>query len=138
MTDISRRDFLKLTRDGLLTLAGLLGLGGVIRFFSYQTDPPPPTEINLGPSSNYLPGSRTLLANAPAVLINTDGSFTAISLVCTHLGCTLESKNEGFECPCHGSRFDTQGKVKRGPASQPLRKLQVEELLDGNLLLHIS
>ena len=45
---ISRRDFLKLTLDSLLVFGGLLGLGGLIRFLSYKTEPPQQTEFDLG------------------------------------------------------------------------------------------
>lgn len=38
MTDLSRRDFLKLSRNGFLYLSGALALGGLLRFFSYESD----------------------------------------------------------------------------------------------------
>ena len=126
MSEISRRDFLKLASIAILTASGLLGLEGLFRFLEYQTEPPPPTEFDLGPASNYPTGSRTLLPDIPALLLHTQSGFSAISLVCTHLGCTVESKPEGFACPCHGSRFDSQGNVTRGPANQPLPDLRVE------------
>jgi cytochrome b6-f complex iron-sulfur subunit len=132
---LSRRDFLKLTRRVLLTASGLLGLGGLIRFLSYQSQPPVPTEFDLGLESNYAPGSRTLLPDVPAILIRGDKGFTAISLVCTHLGCTVENKPDGFACPCHGSRFDLQGKPIQGPANKSLNELRLEITPDGKILL---
>jgi cytochrome b6-f complex iron-sulfur subunit len=132
---ISRRDFLKLSRTALLTASGLLGLGGLLRFLSYQSQPPVSTEFVLGPASDYAPGSHTVLPDVPAVLIRDAMGFTALSLVCTHLGCTVERQADGFACPCHGSRFDLQGKVKRGPASKPLLSLRVENGPDGKLHL---
>jgi cytochrome b6-f complex iron-sulfur subunit len=134
-TDLSRRDFLKLTRTVLLSASGLLGLGGLIRFLSYSTQPAAPTEFGLGLASDYAPGSRTVLPDVPALLVHGENGFTALSLVCTHLGCTVESLPEGFACPCHGSRFDLEGKVKRGPASKPLVALRVEIGTDGKLRL---
>lgn len=43
---------------------------------------------------------------------------------CTHLGCVLrENRAEGsWDCPCHGSRFDADGKVIQGPAVRDLSK----------------
>jgi ubiquinol-cytochrome c reductase iron-sulfur subunit len=38
---------------------------------------------------------------------------------CTHLGCipTGESGEfDGWACPCHGSQFDTAGRIRKGPA----------------------
>ena len=132
---LSRRDFLKLARNLLLTASGLLGLGGLARFLSYPSQPPAPTEFDLGPASNYAAGSRTVLPQVPALLVRGDTEFTALSLTCTHLGCTVESQSDGFACPCHGSRFDLQGKVRRGPASRPLASLRVETMPDGTLKL---
>ena len=132
---LSRRDFLKLTRTALLTASGVLGLGGLLRFLSYQTEPPAPTEFDLGLAANYAPSSRTILPDVPAVLIRSDQGYTALSLVCPHLGCTVESKPDGFACPCHGSRFDLQGKVTRGPAGKPLVVLRVATTPDGKLHL---
>jgi cytochrome b6-f complex iron-sulfur subunit len=46
----------------------------------------------------------------------------AIRPICTHLGCTVEwqSTQNRFVCPCHGSQYDAQGRVVRGPARRSL------------------
>ena len=133
---ISRRDFLKLTLDSLLAFGGLLGLGGLVRFLSYKTEPPQPTEFALGLAENYRPGSSTTFPEVPAVLIHNDSGFTAFSLVCTHLGCTVEVQFDEFACPCHGSRFNSKGYPVKGPATVPLKTLRVEQTTDGRLILH--
>ena len=71
----SRRDFLKLFTNFLFGLGGLLGLGGLVRFFSYQPDPGPPTEFDLGDANNFPPGSRTILPDIPAVIYKIQGSM---------------------------------------------------------------
>jgi hypothetical protein len=48
MSDISRRDFLKLARDGFLYLSGALTLGGLLRFLDFDPNPAPRTEFDLG------------------------------------------------------------------------------------------
>lgn len=133
MKPISRRDFLKVSTNSLLAAAGLLGLGGLIRFLSYKADPAPQTEFDIGPSSDYPIHKRIVLNYIPAIVIHDDKGIRAVSLVCSHLGCTVEERNFGFECPCHSSRYDPIGTVLKGPAKANLRKLRVEEAEDGNL-----
>ena len=36
--------------------------------------------------------------------------------LCTHLGCVPTRDNEGWLCPCHGSRYDNSGRILHGPA----------------------
>ena len=46
-----------------------------------------------------------------------------VSGVCTHLGCVPlghEGQYEGWKCPCHGSVYDTSGRIRQGPAPQNL------------------
>lgn len=42
-------------------------------------------------------------------------TFVALSTVCTHQGCETAIQSNAFVCPCHGSRFDGDGKVTRQP-----------------------
>ena len=137
-SSLSRRDFLKLASSAVLTAAGLLGLDGLFRFLNTQTGPVATTDFDLGPASTYMVGSRTLRPEVPALVFCTSSGFTALSLVCTHLGCTVESKPEGFACPCHGSRFDPQGKVTRGPAQKPLNSLRTGITSDGKLHVYTN
>ena len=138
MSELSRRDFLKMARDGFLYLSGALALGGLLRFLDFQPDPVPPTIFELGPAASYPLGSRTVIPNVPAMLIHTESGFSALSLVCTHLGCTVHAKEDGFACPCHGSLYARDGSLQRGPAAQPLAVLRIEISSNGNLILHTT
>jgi len=133
MKQTTRRDFLKLSTNTLLAIAGAMGLGGLVKFLSYQFDEAPQTEFDIGHKYDYPYNSRTVLAYIPAVIIHDKNGYQALSLTCSHLGCTTEPRNFGFECPCHGSRFDPTGKTLKGPAVSSLKQLQVEETEDGNL-----
>lgn len=133
MKKLSRRDFLKLSTNSLLAVSGILGIGGLIRYLGYQFDPTPPTEFDIGPATRYPKKSRTIVTHIPAIVIHDDNGIRAISLTCSHLGCAVEERNFGFECPCHSSRYDLDGVVLKGPATKNLRKLRVEKVEDGTL-----
>jgi Rieske Fe-S protein len=51
-----------------------------------------------------------------------DGGFLALSITCSHLGCTVlwEDDKKQFICPCHSSAFDRTGNVINSPAPRPL------------------
>ncbi|MGV4886522.1 FAD-dependent oxidoreductase [Streptomyces viridosporus] len=62
-----------------------------------------------------------------AVYRDEDGALHAVSARCTHLGCLVDfnSAERAWECPCHGSRFDIDGKVVQGPATKPLERRHI-------------
>ena len=134
----NRRDFLKLITNALFSLGGLLGLGGLFRFFSFQPDPGPPTEFDLGPKYEFPRGHQVIRLDIPAAIQHTGEGIIAISLVCTHLGCTVEGNEdgEGFTCPCHGSRYSKSGVVLEGPATKKLARYRIEEQEDNMLRLY--
>lgn len=63
-----------------------------------------------------------------AVYRDYDNSLQAFSAVCPHLGCIVKwnPDEKTFDCPCHGSRFATDGTVTNGPAENDLHKIQVK------------
>jgi cytochrome b6-f complex iron-sulfur subunit len=136
MHNPTRRDFLKVAITALLGGAGLTALGELVQFLNFQASQPRTTTFDVGEASQYPAGSRTVLPQVPALLISDASGFKAISLVCTHLGCTVEQADGGFKCPCHGSRYDANGQVQRGPAREALRRLHIETRPDGHLILH--
>ena len=51
----------------------------------------------------------------------TVGVFKGFSSTCTHKGCTVNKVADGtIDCPCHGSKFNLDGTVAKGPATAPL------------------
>ena len=64
----------------------------------------------------------------PAIVLRDKEGVTALSLVCTHQGCTVqwrEGKQE-FYCPCHDGLFDRNGDVLGGPPPMPLEQFQAK------------
>jgi cytochrome b6-f complex iron-sulfur subunit len=68
------------------------------------------------------------------IVIKTSSGFEALSLTCTHAGCTVSfiSISRGFACPCHGGTFDANGNVTGGPPPSNLTKYTVTQ--SGNIL----
>ena len=63
----------------------------------------------------------------------TEKDVAAISLVCTHLGCTVNRVETGFLCPCHGSQYDSDGIVVGGPAPKTLPWLEIKVVPGGQI-----
>jgi cytochrome b6-f complex iron-sulfur subunit len=135
---ISRRDFLSLAWKSILALSGLLGLGGLARFFAFQPQQDPPSQFDLGPEAAFSKSSPVEVAEAEALIWYTPDGYRALSLVCPHLGCKVERRTDGFTCPCHGSSFTSEGALKHGPADRPLRSLNLSVDQNQHLILEVS
>ena len=60
----------------------------------------------------------------------------AISLSCTHQGCTVQPQADGqFHCPCHGAIFDREGRVVRAPADRDLPRFKILQRQDQQIQL---
>lgn len=125
---VSRRWFLK---SLIPVLAGIFGLG---KYLS-PTLRPGDREVSLLASDIPMKGALVLPGDGVAVVQLEDGIYEAMDLTCTHLGCRVRANENGFTCPCHGSRFGPRGEVLTGPAATPLHPL-ASRLQDG--VLHIS
>ncbi|MES1918193.1 hypothetical protein MHBO_000202 [Bonamia ostreae] len=58
--------------------------------------------------------------------------------ICTHLGCTpipRAGDYNGFYCPCHGSHFDTAGRIRAGPAGTNLLIPKYKFLDEGKIVI---
>jgi cytochrome b6-f complex iron-sulfur subunit len=72
----------------------------------------------------------------PNILMKkSDGTVSAMSMLCTHVCCQCEYSGASNEiyCPCHGSVFDQSGKVLRGPAQQALPSVELSIDSSGNI-----
>jgi cytochrome b6-f complex iron-sulfur subunit len=132
----SRRSFLSLAALSSLVTALGTAMAGILRLPSPGVLPGPARRFKLGPPEEFAVGSETTFAEQNLVLFRDGEGFYAISTTCTHLGCTVARSREGFACPCHGSRFDTNGKVTDGPAPRSLPWLEVSRAADGTLTVN--
>ncbi len=72
------------------------------------------------------------------VLALNGGSFAVVSPICKHLGCTVNIDGARLLCPCHGSMYDRDGSVLRGPTQAPLDRFPTEVSSDGVLTIYLE
>jgi Rieske Fe-S protein len=127
------------TRRGLLTLvggsAGVAILGAATPGCGPMKGTPPTGPVTAGNMSALAVGTMRVFSNV--VVAQDAGGVYAMSAVCTHAGCLLDDGNatvaEGLSCPCHGSAFDGNGGVTRGPAVRALQHYAVSIAADGTI-----
>ncbi len=60
------------------------------------------------------------------------GGLHAVNPTCPHLKCSVNWNvaEKSWDCPCHGARYDYDGKLITGPAAHDLKKIDLEELIE--------
>ncbi len=93
--------------------------------------PPARTAQDLGPGDA---GILEIDGQKAAVHRDESGTLHAVSATCTHLGCTVawNAAESSWDCPCHGSRFDCDGRVLQAPATKPLAAVLPSEPEDAS------
>jgi Rieske Fe-S protein len=129
----SRRRAIELFLGGgvLASLASFLY--PVLRYFV------PPAVIDLGGDEvvasklgEMRPNSGKIFrfGSRPGLLIlNSDGTYRALSAICTHLGCTVQYRPDLREiwCPCHNGIYNLNGGNVSGPPPRPLTVFDVHQ-----------
>lgn len=147
--DMGRRQFMNLLTFGSVTGVALGALYPVVKYFI-----PPSTGGGSGGVTakdalgndilvndfvaNHNAGDHVLaqgLKGDPTyIVVKEDKSLESfgINAVCTHLGCVVpwNASENKFMCPCHGSQYNSEGKVVRGPA--PLSLALVHATVEDN------
>ena len=89
-------------------------------------------------STSEIPVGSGMIFPAKLVVVTqpTAGEYKAFSAVCTHMGCTVSTINNGtIDCPCHGSMYSIKtGAVVGGPAPRPLPAKQIKVTGDSIFL----
>lgn len=131
-----RRDFLGLAAVGSASLALGVAAIGAARLPMPSVLPEANTRVKLGPLSRFAGVPVTAVPEHRLwVYADAEGLY-AVSAICTHLGCIVHAEGTaGYFCPCHGSRFDPQGRVMAGPAPRPLRYLKLQLSSDGQVVV---
>jgi nitrite reductase/ring-hydroxylating ferredoxin subunit len=122
---MSRRDWLGLTSLWTMSGALLFGLIGMMRLPKAAVLASPSRKFTVALPEALVAGEAYVPAGRSVAVFREPEGVYAISLICTHLGCVVKPTPEGFECPCHGSRFAADGTVTRGPAPRALPWLKV-------------
>jgi cytochrome b6-f complex iron-sulfur subunit len=154
---VTRRQFFN--RAMTATFGSFLGLMGVysLAFFWPKLTGGFGADIDAGPATDlrnqvftsdgsvlplFIPEARAYLVPAPPTLSDqfAGKSLEAAGMMalfqrCVHLGCRVPwcAPSQGFECPCHGSKYNSIGEYFAGPAPRNLDRFVVE--LEGNNLI---
>jgi cytochrome b6-f complex iron-sulfur subunit len=136
---VTRRAVLDLFAGALVAVAGAACVGSVAAFAS-----PPPgrredvSEIEAASFAELKSKGvvRFRFGREPCILVYSEGTVHALSLVCTHLGCLVEWNAERHQltCPCHRAAFGLEGNVIEGPPPRPLPTFNVSLVGDRVLV----
>lgn len=132
---LSRRDFLGLAAFGTAILALLGVLAGSLRFVKSNVYFEESKKFKIGKPESFPVGTVRKLEDRSVFIFSDDDGIYAISAICTHLGCIVSATEWGFQCPCHGSQFNENGKVIGGPAPRPLEWFEISQEVDGSLFV---
>lgn len=147
--NMGRRQFMNLLTFGTATGVALGALYPVVKFFI------PPAAGGTGGGviakdevgndvivsqfiAAHKAGDRALvqgLKGDPTYMVITEDKSLAsygLNAICTHLGCVVpwNASENKFICPCHGSQYNSEGKVVRGPAPLSLALVHTEVVDD--------
>ncbi len=147
---VTRRQFFNRALGAtFFTFLGVLGLD-VLAFLWPKLSGGFGADVNVGPVQDlldqtanadgsvtpvFIPEARAYVVPAPAALSDqyaglsvAVGGVMALWQRCVHLGCRVPwcAPSQGFECPCHGSKYNGIGEYFAGPAPRNLDRFVVE------------
>ncbi|MBD3419644.1 MAG: Rieske 2Fe-2S domain-containing protein [Chitinivibrionales bacterium] len=132
---MKRRELLTLGASAaLLGAAGVGAAGAIYKYLMPVVSYGTPKRFKIAREDLPEAGDELVFAEQKVVLRRkAEDKVGAISLVCTHLGCTVNVVETGFQCPCHGSQYDVEGTVVGGPAPRTLPWHSIQ-LLPGDFI----
>jgi cytochrome b6-f complex iron-sulfur subunit len=129
-----RRDFLGLGAAYAASAALLVAFFGALRLPKAAVLPSSSKKFRISLPTTMVEGLPHIPSGRSVAVFQRGNEVYAMSTVCTHLGCLVKPSDEGFDCPCHGSKFGKDGSVIRGPAPKALPWLEVKHI-GGNQFL---
>ena len=131
---IPRRDFLGILALGSSGVAILLAIGGSLKLPMPSVFPESSHRFPIGKPTDFAETGAAYVREHHVWLLRDEQGLRAISSVCTHLGCITKRQSDGqFLCPCHGSRYDADGRIIAGPAPRDLANLAISLAPNGQL-----
>ena len=123
----SRRAFLKIV------------MAGTVSFFLFLWNKLTLNHIETSTPKQYIfPFNKNKIVtfNGDFIIVSQNNTAKVYSAHCTHLGCRIDKvERERFVCPCHGSEYDLNGKVLKGPAFRNLDEFPASISDDGNSIV---
>lgn len=137
MQKLERRDFLKtgcricLLGAATLTFGDLLSACGTpAKVFSTTMNN---NQVNV-PLSRFATDDTQIISvqhfEYEIAVRKKNDQYEALLMQCTHQNNQVVRTGSGFYCSLHGSQFDQDGNVKKGPAERPLPRLRTEIVQD--------
>jgi len=143
MSDITRRDFIKLLQGaGMLLGVSVVAAPVVSYFYPPKLEEVPSEPVLVCPEADLPVGQSKMVrfGRYPAIIIHTPGGLKSYSAVCTHFACLVKwNPDTGrIECPCHEGYFNAaDGSVISGPPPKPLLALAAE-VVDGQIYVKVG
>jgi len=140
--DKSKQGQTSITRRGFIfrSTAVFFGLASFFTFLLTVLRMPLPSllpgksgRFKIGFKNEFPVGTIKYFENDQVHVFSDNQGIYAISAVCTHLGCIVRREENGFVCPCHGSRFDIKGGIIEGAATRNLTWYKINRLPGGLL-----
>lgn len=134
---VNRRGFLGVAASGLLAACASLvttpvtPVGGRVRLVvrDYPTLDRPGGSLKIRPDDS----DRVLY-----VLRQDNATYSVVSPICKHRGCTVDVEGAALVCPCHGSMYGRDGRVLRGPTQAPLDRFPATLTTSGELVIDLN
>ena len=128
---VARRSFLRILLGGGMLASAASFFYPLVRYLV------PPAAVDLGGDTvaaakvgDLKPNSSKIFkfGTRPGLLVmGADGNYRALSATCTHLGCTVQYRNDTKQiwCACHNGTYDLAGRNVSGPPPRPLEQFDV-------------